>query len=483
MSYKSINSFKARHYAWLAYIAAALSILATAADRGASNVILPDIGEYFQADLPTIQWVQITYLVVVTSLMLPMGRLGDIIGKKKTVIYGLIIFISGDILCSFSTSLEMMFVSRSIQGLGAAMIQGIAMAIVVEAFGEGNRGKAIGLTLIFVGIGNVAGPAIGGGITALFGWRAVFLTTAVLAAISTILAWIILDPHKKPKRQEKFDWLGAFLCIGFLIAILVGLTLVPVIGWLSIYTFPILIAAGIFLLAFIKESSISQYPVLEVRLFLKPLFSFSIASNLFCFLGMSSIWFLLPFYLKYIAKYPPEQIGLIFIPASISMATLSPISGKLSDVFGWRRFTVGGLLFCSCGLLILSTINEDSPRWIPYLGVIPVSGGMGSFYGPNNSATLSVTNNQNYGAVISFINLVRNGGNLLSIPLSTLIVTSVMGSLGQEPDLTVVTYSTDSKVFSAFLSGMQSTFQILCTLTLIAMLLSVYKSNDTKSKI
>ena len=161
MSYKSINSFKARHYAWLAYIAAALSILATAADRGASNVILPDIGEYFQADLPTIQWVQITYLVVVTSLMLPMGRLGDIIGKKKTVIYGLIIFISGDILCSFSTSLEMMFVSRSIQGLGAAMIQGIAMAIVVEAFGEGNRGKAIGLTLIFVGIGNVAGPAIG----------------------------------------------------------------------------------------------------------------------------------------------------------------------------------------------------------------------------------------------------------------------------------------------------------------------------------
>ena len=109
--------------------------------------------------------------------------------------------------------------------------------------------------------------------------------------------------------------------------------------------------------------------------------------------------------------------------------------------------------------------------------IIPVSGGMGAFYGPNNSATLSVTNSQNYGAVISFINLVRNGGNLLSIPLSTLIVTSVMGSLGQEPDLTVVTYSTDSAVFSAFLSGMQSTFRILCTLTIIAMILSIYKSD------
>jgi len=483
MTLNAINSFKLRHYAWLAYIAAALSILATAADRGASNVILPDIGEYFQADLPTIQWVQITYLVVVTSLMLPMGRMADIIGKKRTVILGLIIFVIGDILCSASFSLMMMFISRSIQGLGAAMIQGIAMAIVVDAFGEGNRGKAVGLTLIFVGIGNVTGPAIGGGVSALFGWRAVFLTTAALAGISALLAWLVLTSNKQTDSHEQFDWFGAFFCVGFLVAVLVGFTLVPEVGWLSIYTLPALMISGFFLFGFVKRSSQVAYPVLDVRLFLKPLFSFSIASNLFCFLGMSSIWFLLPFYLKYIVKYPPEQIGLIFIPAAISMATLSPLSGKFSDILGWRRFTVGGLLFCSCGLLILSTLNEDTPRWIPLIGVIPVSGGMGAFYGPNNSATLSVTNNQNYGAVISFINLVRNGGNLLSIPISTLVVTSVMGSLGQEPDLTIVTYSNDSAVFSAFLSGMQSTFRILCALTIIAMILSIYKGNERQDPV
>ena len=260
--------------------------------------------------------------------------------------------------------------------------------------------------IIFVGIGNVTGPAIGGGITALFGWRAVFLTTAALAGISAILAWFVLASNKQDTSQQQFDWIGAFFCVGFLVALLVGFTLVPEVGWLSIYTLPALVISGFFLFGFVRRSSKVDYPVLDVRLFLKPLFSFSIASNLFCFLGMSSIWFLLPFYLKYIVKYPPEQIGLIFIPAAIAMATLSPLSGKFSDILGWRRFTVGGLLFCSFGLLILSTLNEDTPRWVPLLGVIPVSGGMGAFYGPNNSATLSVTNSQNYGAVISFINLV-----------------------------------------------------------------------------
>ena len=133
--------------------------------------------------------------------MLPMGRMADIIGKKRTVILGLIIFIIGDILCSASFSLMMMFISRSIQGLGAAMIQGIAMAIVVDAFGEGNRGKAVGLPLIFVGIGNVTGPAIGGGVSALFGWRAVFLTTAALAGISALLAWLVLTSNKQTTPQ------------------------------------------------------------------------------------------------------------------------------------------------------------------------------------------------------------------------------------------------------------------------------------------
>ena len=475
MNLSYIHSFKSRHYKWLAFLSGALSIFGTAVDRGSSNVIIPEIAEHFSADIPTVQWVLISYLVVVAAIMLPVGRLADIIGRKIVIISGLLIFTIGGIISASASEMIFLFGGRILQGFGGAMIQGTSMTIAVDAFGQNQRGRSIGLILIFVGMGNIAGPAIGGFITGLFGWQAVFIVTSLITLSSAILAFIVLRSDSNRNNTGAFDWVGSFFFTNFLIALLAGFTMVPSFCWNSPYTLPVLAFSILLLVGFIRRSTRFEDPVLNLNLFLKPLFSASIAANFLCFIGMSSAWFLLPFYLKYVMFYTPQQIGMVFMPAAAGMAIASPISGRLSDRFGWRPFTIGGLLLATSGLMILSFLDENSPRWLPILGVLPISTGMGSFYGPNNSATLSVSDDKSYGAVIAFINLIRNSGNLMSVPVSTLIVTSVMGSLGHPPDLSAVTENAPIGLIPSFISGMSTSFISLTVMVGFGMLLSLYK--------
>ena len=136
------------------------------------------------------------------------------------------------------------------------------------------------------------------------------------------------------------------------------------------------------------------------------------------------------------------------------------------------RTCIGGLCV---GLIALSFLDENSPRWLPILGVLPISTGMGTFYGPNNNAALSVIDEKSYGAVVGFINLIRNSGNLIAVPIATLIVTSVMSSQGHPPDLTAVTKEATAGLLPSFISGMNTTCILLMVLVGLGTLLSFYK--------
>ena len=463
-------------YRYLALTSSAISILATALDRGAVNIVLPNISERFSTDIPTVQWVSIIYLLLVAVMLLPMGRLSDIVGKKQVIVAGLITFTVGGLLCSISPYFWTLLFGRLMQGIGGAMIQGTSFLIVVDSFGEEQRGKSVGLVLIFVGIGNILGPAIGGTLASIAGWRSVFVFTSLITTIGVFLASTTLrnESHNKEKI-EGLDWIGTLFCILMLIFLLLGITMTTqtYFGFLNSYIF----YAGSFLsvLLFIWRSLNTENPILEIRLFSKPIFALSVIANLLCFIGMGSVLFLLPFYLRYVQGLDPIEVGSVFIPAAITMSIISPISGRLSDRFGNNFFTTGGLISCAIGLSILATLDETSPIWLPYIGVIPASAGMGAFYGPNNSATLSQSNEKTQGAVIGFINLVRNSGNLISIPISVVLVTAIMESMGFRPDLSIVTDNADPDLLKSFIKGMNVSFLVLAATTSLGAVISLYR--------
>ena len=296
------------------------------------------------------------------------------------------------------------------------------MAIITAAFPANEKGRAIGLIMTMVGVGAVAGPALGGLVVDAFGWRAVFFLTLPMDAITVAATlWVLRDwVESRESTDTPFDWLGAALSAGILVTLLLAMTTGNKAGWSSM---PIVISFGgsaVMLLTFIWWELRYAAPMLDLRLFKEITFSFGVSAAFFTFLGSSAVLFLMPFYLQNVLGYSPKAAGFIVVPGALCMAVLGSVSGVLSDRFGWRPFTVGGLLSSAMGLLILSRVTETSPLWMVVPALMLMNSGMGIFYSPNSSSVMNAVHQSKYGVVSGFLNLVRNAANICSIAVATI---------------------------------------------------------------
>ena len=461
------------NYKYWVFGALAVGIFASVVDHGSINVALPTIAGKFQTDLPTIQWVVITYALTISALLLPMGRLSDLIGRKRVFIAGTFVMVLGAAMSGMSPTLEMLFPSRILQGVGAAMTQGTGMAIITAAFPANEKGRAIGLIMTTVGVGAVTGPAIGGLVVDSFGWRAVFFLTVPVEIISVAATLFVLRGWTEVRESgdSRFDWLGATLSAGILVALLLAMTTGSKAGWLSPPIIAAFAGAGGMLGAFVWWELRSSAPMLDLRLFKGKTFSLGVSAAFLTFLGSSSVLFLMPFYLQNVLGYSAKTAGFVIVPGALCMAVLDAVSGVLSDRFGWRPFTVGGLASSATGLLILSRVTETSPLWMVVPALMLMSSGMGIFYSPNSSSIINAVSQAKYGVVSGFLNLVRNAANVSSIAVATIIVTTTMGSLGFEPSLEAVRGDTEG-VGHAFTVGLRYAFLIMAGIVLSAMTIS-----------
>ena len=453
--------------------ALAIGIFTSVVDHGSVNVALPTIASEFKTDLPTIQWVVIIYALTIAALLLPMGRLSDLVGRKKVYIVGTVILAVGAILSGFSPSLEMMFPSRVLQGVGAAMTQGTGMAIITAVFPANEKGRAIGLFMTMVGIGAVAGPAIGGIVVDAFGWRVVFFLTLPLGAICLVAtAWVLRGWSEiQESSGTKFDWWGAALSTGFLVALLVAMTMGNKAGWESLPIIAAFGSAAAMLALFIWWEFRCDAPMLNLRLFKGRTFTFGISSAFLTFLGSSAVLFMMPFYLQNVLGFSAKTAGFVVVPGAFCMAVMGTVSGVLSDRFGRRPFTVGGLASSAIGLLILALVTEDSSLWMVVPALTLMNIGMGTFYSPNSSSVMSTVGQVQYGVVSGFLNLVRNAANVTSIAFATIIVTTTMASQGFEPSLEAVRQEVEG-VAPAFTQGLRYAFLTMTGIVLASMILS-----------
>ena len=464
------------NYKWWVLFAVSVGLFTSVFDHGSINVALPSIADQFNTDLPTTQWIVIGYGLTIAALLLPMGRLSDILGRKKIYLLGFMIFATGGFLAAISPNIELLIGTKIVQGVGSAMTQGTSMAMVISAFGDKDRGRALGLTMSVVGVGAVVGPAIGGFLVDYLGWEAVLYTTAGLGVLSLITAMLILDSKRSgggDGTNDHFDWLGATFSAATLISLLLAMTLGSRYGWdsLSVITgFVIFLASAGF---FIWWELYVESPMLNLRLFGSSLFATGVLASWLSFLGTQPVRFLIPFYLQFVLGFSPSMIGWIIVPSAFCMVVAGPVSGRLSDKYGWRIFNVGGMLVAAIGLLVLVNIDTKDSIMIVLVGMIVQTIGSGTFWPSNNSSILSVVSPASYGVIASFTNLVRNSGNVVGIAVSTAIVTGTMGSLGHPPTLSAINEASDGLILNAFTIGLQNTFYVCIGFTLIAALASL----------
>ena len=486
----TLTKESAPNFKWWAFGAIAVGTFISVVGHGSVLVALPSIAEHFNTDLPTVQWVIIVETLAIAVLLLPMGRLGDQIGRRKVYLVGFSIFILSAAVAGspWWSNFPTLLIAKLGQGIGSAMLQGNAVAMILSAFTEKERGKALGSNLSVVGLGSIIGPALGGVLVSLWGWKSIFwinIPAGILAIIATIIILKGTNLGITVQSQEKFsfDWVGALLSglSLFLFLILVGNG--HQLGW---YSSSVIFGSILFLGSlslFIWWELRSDDPMLDIRLFKTKLVGLGITAGWISFLGTSATRFMMPFYLQSILDWTPRDMGLLMIPPALCMVVLGPISGRLSDKFGWRKFTIAGLGLSTCSAFILATcLSTDFPvLWIVVM-LMMQSAGTGLFHSPNTSSIISAVDRTRYGVIAALTNLMRNSANIVSIAVATTIVVIVMGIQGVEPSLQAVS----PDVSDAFISGLRWAFGFLGFLMLLGMAISYIKGDrapeDTPQK-
>ena len=464
------------NYKWWVLATVGVGTFMAVASNSGIIIALPSIASYYHADLPAVQWVILGETLTVSALLLPMGRLSDMVGRKRVYIAGFAVFIAAAGMAGLANDLQLLILAKVLQGSGSAMIQANGAAMIISVFPGGERGKALGSHSSVVGTGAIIGPALGGFLVSGFGWRWVFLINVPVGLVAILLSSIILDPRRflpgaRSERHPSFDWMGSVLSAGALLTILLALTMANRIGWGS---WPIVAGLLLFiglLAAFIWWELRTGSPMLDLTLFKRKLIAMGMAAGWLTFLGMAAARFMMAIYFQSVLGFSPMEAGLIIIPAAIVMTFMGPISGRLSDRFGWRTFTVAGLAMTSTALfLFATTLRTDSPVILPMLIMMLQSCGNGLFSTPNNSSILSAVDRSRYGIVSALRPLTRNSANITSIAVSTAIIVGTMAMIGAEPSLDAV--SNDPR---AFVAGLHSAFTVLGAMAVLAMLISFVK--------
>ncbi len=476
-----LNMFPTVEYKWKVFFVIAVGLFTSVYDYHSVVVALPSISEDFRIDLPTGQWVIIGYGLMISALLLPMGRLADMVGRKRIYVIGFTIFSLGGILAAMSGSVGYLISAKLIQGIGAAMTQGISMGMVVAAFGPAERGKALGLAMSIVGAGGVVGPAISGFLVGYVGWESVFWSTVFLGGISVLIGQSLLRTDNLVAADGSFDWLGSLFSSIALIFFLTGMTLGSRLGWDMPPVWACFLIFIASLVVFIWWELKFESPLMDVRLFKERIFGYGVLASFFSFISTQSIRFLIPFYIQMVLKLPAQMVGWSVVPASFAMLVMGPLSGRLSDRYGSRIFTGGGLGLSGIGLLVLCMLTTESSIWLVIVATTIQSFGVGVFNAPNNSSILSAVEPNRYGVISGFLNLIRNAGNVVGIALATTLVTTTMGFLGYPPSLSAIESSEASGILEAFTSGLRLTYFLGAIIVIIGAILSLASKPSVKS--
>jgi EmrB/QacA subfamily drug resistance transporter len=421
---------------WLVLVAVAASTLLATIDGSIVNVAMPTLVEELDTSFNIIQWVALGYLLTIATLTMSMGRLGDVVGKKKLFVTGIVVFTVASALCGLVPDVSWLIGFRVLQALGAVLILALGAAILVEAFPPNERGKALGWIGTTVSLGIVSGPVIGGLLISSFSWRAIFFVNIPVGIVGTYLA-LRHVPNTTPPRGQRFDLAGAVLMSLSLFALSLSLTLGQEAGFtdpMIIGGFTVAVAAAI---AFVVVELRVESPMLQLRLFRSPMLTVSVVTGFLAYSCLAATFFLLPFYLEGVLGFGVGQVGLLIGAAPLMMGIFSPISGTLSDRFGVRRLTLLGLLIISAAYLGFTTFDVDTTAAHYLLIAIPLGIGVGIFNSPNNSAIMGSVPPEYMGIGGGLLTITRLLGQISGVAVlgsiwATSVATASGGSLPPE---------------------------------------------------
>ena len=415
----------------IALLLAVLAGFLTPFDLSAINIALPTIASEFSIDAVTIGWISSAYLLASAVFLVPFGRIADIHGRKKIFSAGLMIFTIASFVIVFSVSTPMIIFLRIVQGMGAALIFGTAVAILTSVTPPHERGKALGIYTTAVYLGLSMGPFLGGFLVTSFGWRSIFLVNVPLGILILAIIRTKLVGEWADARGESFDISGALLYGFALVCVMYGFSILPNVSGL------VLVVGGTLgLAAFVWWEHHTPSPLINLSLFLKNrVFAFSNLAALINYSATFSVTFFLSFYLQYIKLLSPAVAGTILVTQPVVQAVFSSYAGRLSDRIEPGRIASAGMAITAGGLFLLSLLSADTS--LTYLiGTLILLGlGFAFFSSPNTNAIMSSVTKPYYGVASGTLGTMRLVGQMLSMGIAMVIISLFIGRVVMTPEV------------------------------------------------
>ncbi|MDB5053560.1 MAG: family efflux transporter permease subunit [Bacilli bacterium] len=469
---------------WWILSVTSLGSLLSALNFSTLIIALPDLIRGLHATVLQAMWVLLSYMVAQTVVVLLAGSLADRFGRKKLYLWGMILFTFVSLLAGFASSAPLLIILRILQGVGGAMVMANSTAIVADAFPKKELGRALGLNITVVAVGQIIGPVLGGWLTITYGWQWTFWFNVPLGIISVAWGiWAMGFTDIINTQKKKTDTWGLITYSLSVTGLLLALTWGPIQSWTS----PVVwISALLFIVAFPIFISIERkHPnaLLHLPLFNNRTFSMGIISATLNGLARMSVMFMLIFYFQGALAFDALQAGIMTIPLAVGMLVMSPIAGWLGDRFGERIPATVGLFITTLGLIGLSMdIGLTTPYWRLAVWMSVISVGSGLFNSPNSSSVMNAAGPQFRGEASGIRSLTVNLGMMLSFAFSMPLITK---NIPHEAMLAIfsgtkVGIEGDASSLTGFIHGLQAVFWFMSLLVLIATVLSFFRSGRKK---
>jgi EmrB/QacA subfamily drug resistance transporter len=407
---------------WWTLVAVAIGLFMIMLDNTVVNVALPSIQNDLGISTSELEWVVNAYALTFGVLLLSGGKLADLLGRRRIFIAGLIIFTGSSLWCGFAGGAASLIAARTVQGVGAALMNPATLSIITATFPPRQRGTAIGIWAGVSALALAIGPLVGGLLTQDINWAWIFFINIPVGVGGVLAARIFIDETRDTSREQRLDLPGLLSSGIGLFALTYGLIETNNHAWLSTRVLSLLALAAVALTVFVILELNQRLPMLDLTLFRDPTFSGANTVMFLVGLAMFGIFFFNSLFLQRVLGYGAIKTGATFLPLTMLIIFVAPIAGRISDRLGARWLMAAGMTLLTGSLLLFATLGTSSTWWDIFPGLVVGGLGMAIVMAPTTATAMSSVPVDKAGVGSAVINSMRQVGGSLGIAIMGALV-------------------------------------------------------------
>ena len=408
---------------WVVLVIICLAQFMVVLDATIVNVALPHIQSSLGFTEASLQWVINAYTLVFAGFLLLGGRAGDLLGRKRLFLVGLVVFTAASLLDGIASTSGELIGFRALQGLGAALISPAALSIISTTFAEGKeRARALGVWAAIAIGGSAVGLVLGGALTQSLSWRWIFFVNVPVGILTFIAAMRLVPESKDEHAHQGYDLAGAVTVTGGLMALVYGLVNSASHGWSSTWTIASFVAAVVLLAAFVVIEQRAAEPLVRLSIFrVRSLLTANLAMFL-AFSGMFAMFFFNSLYIQKVLGFGPLKAGVSFLPFTAGVMISAGLASGLAPRIGVRPVAAVGMVLTVIGMILFARMPVDGSYAVDVLpGMIVGSLGMGAIFMPLTLVATTGLENEDQGLASGLFNTSQQVGGALGLAVLTTI--------------------------------------------------------------